>query len=134
MTLPGFGRVAVWVWREPVDMRKFYDGLAGLARKDRDLLSGDVFLFIGRDRKRATYRADKKLTQFMRSDAELVSYFYDALGHPAPKGVVEIFICGHPRYRTATEFIRGDDDARGRRNSDRPHQITQFFGSTAQAF
>lgn len=34
-------------------MRKSYDGLSCLARKDHDLLSGEVFLFVSKDRKRA---------------------------------------------------------------------------------
>ncbi len=48
-------RVRVFVYREPVDMRKSYDTLAALAQgpMDKKLLSGDVFVFIGRTRKRA---------------------------------------------------------------------------------
>jgi transposase len=48
-------QMRVFVYREPVDMRKAYDTLAVLvegAMKKR-LLSGDVFVFIGRRRKRA---------------------------------------------------------------------------------
>jgi transposase len=47
--------VRVFVYREPVDMRKAYDTLAALVEgpmKQR-LLSGDVFVFVGRRRKRA---------------------------------------------------------------------------------
>lgn len=46
-------RARVWVHDAPVDMRKSYEGLSGLARANHDLLSGDVFLFISKDRKRA---------------------------------------------------------------------------------
>src|SRR5262249_6137858 len=45
----------VFVYREPVDMRKAYDTLAALVEgpMQKSLLSGDVFVFIGRTRKRA---------------------------------------------------------------------------------
>jgi transposase len=45
----------VFVYREPVDMRKSYDTLAALVEgpMKQSLLSGDVFVFIGRTRKRA---------------------------------------------------------------------------------
>ncbi len=45
----------VFVYREPVDMRKAYDTLAALVEgpMKQSLLSGDVFVFIGRTRKRA---------------------------------------------------------------------------------
>jgi len=47
--------VRVFVYREPVDMRKSYDTLAALVEgpMHKSLLSGDVFAFIGRTRKRA---------------------------------------------------------------------------------
>ena len=47
--------VRVFVYREPVDMRKAYDTLAALVEGPmaKRLLSGDVFVFIGRTRKRA---------------------------------------------------------------------------------
>ena len=49
------GRVRVFVYREPVDMRKAYDTLSALVTDpmEKSLLSGDVFVFIGRTRKRA---------------------------------------------------------------------------------
>jgi transposase len=49
------GRVRVFVYREPVDMRKAYDTLSALVTgpMEKSLLSGDVFVFIGRTRKRA---------------------------------------------------------------------------------
>jgi len=49
------GRVRVYVYREPVDMRKAYDTLGALVEgaMKKSLLSGDVFVFIGRTRKRA---------------------------------------------------------------------------------
>jgi transposase len=45
----------VFVYREPVDMRKAYDTLSALVEgpMKKSLLSGDVFVFIGRTRKRA---------------------------------------------------------------------------------
>ena len=45
----------VFVYREPVDMRKAYDTLSALVEGPmrQSLLSGDVFVFIGRTRKRA---------------------------------------------------------------------------------
>ena len=48
-------RVRVFVYREPVDMRKAYDTLGALVEgpMKKSLLSGDVFVFIGRRRKRA---------------------------------------------------------------------------------
>ena len=42
----------VLVHSEPVDMRKSYDGLMGLLQ-GQNVLSGDVFLFMSRDRRRA---------------------------------------------------------------------------------
>jgi hypothetical protein len=47
--------VRVFVYREPVDMRKAYDTLAALVEgpMNKRLLSGDIFVFIGRRRKRA---------------------------------------------------------------------------------
>lgn len=51
-----FGKKArVFVHQEPVDMRKSYDGLYGLVRAapHHNPLSGDVYLFVSRDRTRA---------------------------------------------------------------------------------
>jgi len=47
--------VRVFVYRAPVDMRKAYDTLTALVEgpMEKRLLSGDVFVFIGRTRKRA---------------------------------------------------------------------------------
>jgi transposase len=42
----------VQVYREPVDMRKSYDGLMALVRQ-QEPMSGEVFLFISKDRRRA---------------------------------------------------------------------------------
>lgn len=49
------GRVRVFVFREPVDMRKAYDSLSALVteRLGKTLTSGDVYVFIGKTRKRA---------------------------------------------------------------------------------
>lgn len=48
-------QMTVYVHCAPTDMRKSYDTLAALVARDlgRDLLSGDVFLFVGRSRRRA---------------------------------------------------------------------------------
>ena len=47
--------VRVYALAAPVDMRKGFEGLYGLATQQlgRDVLCGDLFLFVGRDRKRA---------------------------------------------------------------------------------
>ena len=48
-------RVRVWGWSGPTDMRKGYDGLSALVVQNlgRDPLSGNIFLFVSRDRRRA---------------------------------------------------------------------------------
>jgi transposase len=48
-------RVRVFIRPTPTDMRKSFDTLAALVRQDMggDVLTGDVYLFVGRDRKRA---------------------------------------------------------------------------------
>lgn len=48
-------QVSVWAFSAPVDMRKSFDTLNALVTQNlkRDLLSGDLFLFVGKDRKRA---------------------------------------------------------------------------------
>lgn len=48
-------RLAVYAYGQPCDMRKSFDTLATLVtgHMGRDLLSGDVFLFVGRSRRRA---------------------------------------------------------------------------------
>lgn len=55
MILGATRHLRVFVYREPVDMRKAYDTLAVLVEgpMKKSLLSGDVFVFIGRTRKRA---------------------------------------------------------------------------------
>ena len=47
--------VRVFAYTAPVDMRKSYNGLEGLVRNEmgHDLLRGDLFLFAGKDRRRA---------------------------------------------------------------------------------
>ena len=47
--------VRVHAYTQPVDMRKGYLGLEGLVRNElgRDLLEGDLFLFVSRNAKRA---------------------------------------------------------------------------------
>jgi transposase len=47
--------VQVFAFGEPVDMRKTFDTLSGLVTTSmkRDPLTGDVFLFVSRNRKRA---------------------------------------------------------------------------------
>lgn len=48
-------RLAVYAYGQPCDMRKSFDTLSALVREGmgRQLLSGDVFLFVGANRKRA---------------------------------------------------------------------------------
>jgi transposase len=48
-------RIRVYAYGKPADMRRSFDGLASLvtAALGRDPLSGDLFLFVGRDRRRA---------------------------------------------------------------------------------
>ena len=47
--------VKVFAYTEPVDMRKGFDGLFGLVKTHlgRDPLSGDLFVFVSKNRKRA---------------------------------------------------------------------------------
>jgi transposase len=47
--------VRVFAYAAPVDMRKGFDGLGALVEQQlgRQLLKGDVFLFVGRCRRRA---------------------------------------------------------------------------------
>lgn len=48
-------RLAVYAYGQPCDMRKSFDTLSALVTQamGRDLLGGDVFLFVARGRKRA---------------------------------------------------------------------------------
>jgi transposase len=48
-------QVAVFACAEPIDMRKSFDTLAALVKEalKQDLLSGSLFLFVSRNRKRA---------------------------------------------------------------------------------
>ncbi len=47
--------VRVFAYNQPADMRKGFDGLYGLVRQhlERDPLSGDLYLFVSGNRKRA---------------------------------------------------------------------------------
>lgn len=47
--------VRVFAWPEPVDLRRGFDGLYGLVRNGlgMDPLEGDLFLFLGRNARRA---------------------------------------------------------------------------------
>jgi len=47
--------LAVWALDRPADMRKSFDGLMALARDvmDQKPLSGDLFLFVSKDQRRA---------------------------------------------------------------------------------
>jgi transposase len=52
----GLGRaLRVFAYAEPVDMRKGFEGLSALVTNElgRDLMRGDVFLFVARRRRRA---------------------------------------------------------------------------------
>jgi transposase len=48
-------RVQVYAYTRPADMRKGFDGLCALVTQglQRDVLGGDIFIFISRDRIRA---------------------------------------------------------------------------------
>lgn len=48
-------RVTVWAHAQPTDMRKAFDALSALVEgaMRKELLSGDVFLFVSKNRKRA---------------------------------------------------------------------------------
>jgi transposase len=48
-------QVAVYAYTHPTDMRKSFDTLAVLVKTElkRELLSGDVFVFVGKTRRRA---------------------------------------------------------------------------------
>lgn len=48
-------RVGVYAYTAPTDMRRGFDGLSALVDRElgRDPLSGEMFLFVSRDRKRA---------------------------------------------------------------------------------
>lgn len=54
MRWPG-RRVTVYAYAQPTDMRKGFDGLSALVNQGltRDPLSGDVYIFVSRDRVRA---------------------------------------------------------------------------------
>jgi transposase len=45
----------VFAYAEPVDMRKAYEGLSAIVRNElrRDVLDGELFLFVGKNRRRA---------------------------------------------------------------------------------
>jgi transposase len=48
-------QVTVYAYGQPTDMRKSFDTLAVLVKKNlgREVLSGDVFVFVGKTRRRA---------------------------------------------------------------------------------
>jgi len=50
--LPGESPRRLWLYRQPADMRKSYDGLAALVRHalGADPLGGEVFVFVNRRR------------------------------------------------------------------------------------
>jgi len=52
---PGWARSRVFAHAAPADLRKGFDGLAALAREQlrADATSGDLYLFVSRDRTRA---------------------------------------------------------------------------------
>ena len=49
------GNARVWACSEPVNMRKSFDGLFAVAKLQigRDPLAGDMFLFVGKNRRQA---------------------------------------------------------------------------------
>ena len=48
--LLGDASVRLWLYRQPTDMRKSFDGLAALVRRalDEDPLGGELFVFVNR--------------------------------------------------------------------------------------
>ncbi len=50
LTLPS--KVHVFLWTKPVDMRKGFQGLSDLARKNHDVFEGDLFVFVGKRKDR----------------------------------------------------------------------------------
>lgn len=48
-------QVTVWAYAAPCDMRKHFDSLAAIVTQSmgKDVLAGDIFVFVGRTRKRA---------------------------------------------------------------------------------
>ena len=52
--LPVFSKLHFFLYRDPTDMRRGFDGLSGLVSShlNQDALSGDVFVFINRRRNR----------------------------------------------------------------------------------
>lgn len=48
-------QISVYAYRAPVDMRKSFDALTALVVQQlgRDVMSGDMFLFVNRTRRRA---------------------------------------------------------------------------------
>lgn len=52
--------VRVFAYTEPVDMRKGFDGLFGLVKTHlgREPLSGDLYVFVSRNRKRSKLRLE----------------------------------------------------------------------------
>jgi len=51
--IPLAGAARIFLYRDPADMRKSFDGLAGLVREhmDADVFSGALFVFVNRRRK-----------------------------------------------------------------------------------
>ena len=54
---PPMTQVRLWLFRQPTDMRKSYDGLSALVRHALagDPLSGELFVFINRRRNQTTF-------------------------------------------------------------------------------
>ena len=65
----------VYAYAAPVDMRKGYDGLSAVVRESlgRDPLSGDLYLFVARNRNRVTLCA--LLTESGQGQSLIVYYF-----------------------------------------------------------
>jgi len=80
-------QMSVWAYCAPCDMRKQYDSLAAIVAQsmNRNVLDGDVFLFVGRDRRRAKvlYRDGTGLCVFAKRLEK--GHFFAPRKHPADK-------------------------------------------------
>ena len=80
-------QMSVWAYCAPCDMRKQYDSLAAIVAQsmNRNVLDGDVFLFVGRDRRRAKvlYWDGTGLCVFAKRLEK--GHFFAPWKHPADK-------------------------------------------------
>ncbi len=66
--------VQVYAYGEPCDMRKSFNTLAAVVTEvlKKDVLEGDVFLFVGRDRERTTFYIQNEVGEALVSLAPTV--------------------------------------------------------------